>query len=80
LYQFSEISFLGAAVFITAVDLFCGGEVIFLSDVGLEEKARELKREYEREWRRKNPEKVKQYNRNRWLKKAKQQLDSMTEE
>lgn len=51
-----------------------------MSDVGLEEKARELKREYEREWRRKNPEKVKQYNRNRWLKKAKQQLDSMTEE
>lgn len=34
--------------------------------------ALELKRAYEREWRAKNKDKVKQYNQNYWQKKAEQ--------
>ena len=34
------------------------------------EKASELRRRYQREWRRKNKEKVAEYNRNYWMKKA----------
>ena len=36
------------------------------------EKASELRRRYQREWRRKNKEKVAEYNRNYWMKKAKE--------
>jgi len=38
-----------------------------------EDLARELQRDYLREWRRKNPEKVKQYNRDYWLRKVEKQ-------
>ena len=34
--------------------------------------ARELNREYQRKWRAKNKDKVKQYNQNYWQKKAEQ--------
>lgn len=34
--------------------------------------ARKLQREYLREWRRKNPDRVKEYNSNYWKKKAEQ--------
>ena len=33
-------------------------------------KAAELRREYQRQWRRKNPEKVKKYNKDYWMRKA----------
>ena len=36
------------------------------------EKANELRRRYQREWRRKNKEKVAEYNHNYWMKKAKE--------
>ena len=39
---------------------------------GNESVAAELRREYQREWRRKNKEKVAEYNRNYWMKKAKE--------
>lgn len=34
--------------------------------------AAELRREYHREWRKKNKDKVAEYNRNYWMKKAKE--------
>ena len=37
-----------------------------------EEKARELRKKYYKEWRKKNKEKVKQYMKNYWEKKAKE--------
>lgn len=37
-----------------------------------QEKANELRRKYQREWRRKNKEKVAEYNERYWLKKAKE--------
>lgn len=40
--------------------------------MNLEEKAKELQREYMREWRQRNKDKVKQYRERYWLKKAKQ--------
>ena len=39
---------------------------------GNESVAAELRREYQREWRRKNKEKVAEYNHNYWMKKAKE--------
>ena len=36
------------------------------------QKAREMRNAYYREWRKRNPEKVKQYQENYWLKKAKE--------
>ena len=39
---------------------------------GNESVAAELRREYQREWRRKNKEKVAEYNHNYWIKKAKE--------
>lgn len=44
--------------------------------------AHELQANYLREWRRKNPEKVKQYNRDYWIRKAeqaKQEVESNAE-
>lgn len=41
-----------------------------------EEVAKELQREYLKEWRMKNKMKVIQYQRNYWLKKAKEQIDN----
>ncbi len=40
----------------------------------LEELAREKQREYLREWRRNNPDKVKEYNKRYWRKKALEML------
>lgn len=36
----------------------------------MEERARELQRQYLREWRKKNKDKMQQYRKNYWLKKA----------
>ena len=41
-----------------------------MSKETMEAKAEEIRRAYYREWRAKNKDKVKAYNRNRWLKKA----------
>ena len=38
--------------------------------VKLLEKARQAKNEYQRQWRKKNPEKVRQYQENYWVKKV----------
>ena len=35
---------------------------------------RELRRKYLREWRKRNPEKVRQYNRDYWIRRAKKAL------
>lgn len=43
-----------------------------------EEKALELKREYNRNYRKKHPEKNKQYQRNYWLRKAEKALEAET--
>lgn len=40
----------------------------------LEEAAKEERLKYYREWRRKNPDKVKQHNKNYWLKRAEKKL------
>ncbi len=44
------------------------------TDEQLEELAREKQREYLREWRKKNPDKVKEYNKRYWRKKALEML------
>jgi|HigsolmetaGSP11D_1036233.scaffolds.fasta_scaffold00512_8 hypothetical protein len=44
----------------------------------MEEKAREIRNQYYRDWRKKNPDKVRQYNQKRWLKKAQKELESQT--
>ena len=36
----------------------------------VEERAKEMQRQYLREWRRKNKDKMQQYRKNYWLKKA----------
>lgn len=43
-----------------------------------EERAAEMRREYLQSWRKKNPEKVKQYNRKYWLRKAEKQSEGMS--
>lgn len=45
-------------------------ELINLTDAELEELARKKRNEYHRNWRKNNPDKVKQYNQNYWLKRA----------
>jgi len=45
-----------------------------LTDEQLEELAREKQREYLREWRKRNPDKVKEYNKRYWRKKALEML------
>lgn len=45
-------------------------EVKFLIDTAQSERARELQREYLKEWRKKNKEKVKAYNQAYWERKA----------
>ena len=42
--------------------------------ITIEEQAKKSRAEYQREWRKKNKDKLKQYNINYWLKKAKEQL------
>lgn len=41
----------------------------------MEQKARELQREYQRQWRKKNPDKVREKNRRYWEKKAREQAE-----
>lgn len=45
-----------------------------IDDLVLEEKARELKREYMRSWNEKNKNKNSEYQRNYWIRKAEQEL------
>lgn len=45
-----------------------------LTDEQLEELAREKQREYQRGWRRNNPDKVREYNQRYWRKKALEML------
>jgi hypothetical protein len=45
-----------------------------LTDKEIQELAREKQREYLREWRRNNPDKVKEYNQRYWRKKALEML------
>ena len=45
-----------------------------LTDEQLEELAREKQREYLREWRKKNPDKVKEYNQRYWRRRALREL------
>ena len=45
-----------------------------LTDKEIQELAREKQREYLREWRKKNPDKVKEYNQRYWRKKALEML------
>ena len=42
-----------------------------ITESKIEETARQLKLEYDRAYRKAHPEKQRQYNKNRWLKKAK---------
>ena len=51
-----------------------------LTDEQLEELAREKQREYQREWRMKNPDKVKEYNKRYWRKKALEMLKEQQED
>ena len=50
-----------------------------LTDEQLEELAREKQREYLREWRKKNPDKVREYNKRYWKKKALEMLKEQQE-
>lgn len=45
-----------------------------LTDKELQEKARELRNEYQRNWRKENQEKIKEYNQRYWERKAKEEL------
>lgn len=45
-----------------------------------QEAIREAQREYFREWRKKNKDKVRQHNRNYWEKKARQRLEAKNEQ
>ena len=45
-----------------------------LTDKQLEELAKEKQREYQREWRKKNPDKVKEYNKSYWERRALREL------
>ena len=45
-----------------------------LTDKELQEKARELRNEYQRNWRKKNQEKIREYNQRYWERKAKEEL------
>jgi len=45
-----------------------------LTDEQIKELARELQREYLRLWRKRNPEKIKEYNQRYWRKKALEML------
>lgn len=46
----------------------------------LEELAREIQREYLREWRKRNPDKVREYNKRYWRKKALEMLKEQQED
>ncbi len=46
----------------------------------LEQKAREAQRDYQRQWRKRNPDKVREKNRRYWEKKAQQQAEKGVDE
>ena len=48
-----------------------------LTDKQLEELAREKKREYQKAWRKKNPDKVKEYNQRYWRRRALRELKEL---
>ncbi len=45
-----------------------------LTDKQLEELAKEKQREYQRKWREENPDKVREYNKRYWRRKALEEL------
>lgn len=45
-----------------------------LTDKEIQELAREKQREYQREWRKRNPEKIKEYNQRYWIRRALREL------
>lgn len=47
-----------------------------MDDKKLEAAAREEKREYFRQWRRNNPDKVRKHNENYWRKRAEKRLEA----
>ena len=51
-------------------------EVNSMDDKKLEAAAQEEKREYFRQWRKNNPDKVKKHNENYWRKRAEMRLES----
>jgi hypothetical protein len=51
-------------------------EVNSMDDRKLEAAAREEKREYFRQWRRNNPDKVRKHNENYWRKRAEKRLEA----
>lgn len=50
-----------------------------LTDKEIQELAREKQREYLREWRKRNPDKVREYNKRYWKKKALEMLKEQQE-
>lgn len=48
--------------------------------MSMENQVREARNAYAREWRAKNRDKIKQYNRNYWLKKAEKNEQEVTKE
>lgn len=46
----------------------------------LDERAAALRRQYIREWRKRNPEKVRQYNQDYWIRRAERETALVTEE
>jgi len=51
-----------------------GNNMKKLTDEQIKELAREKQREYLREWRKRNPDKIKEYNQRYWRKKALEML------
>ena len=51
-----------------------GGCMKELTDEQLQELAKKIRREYQREWRKKNPDKVSEYNKRYWRRKALEML------
>ena len=45
-----------------------------LTDEQIHELAKKIRREYQREWRKKNPDKVKEYNQRYWRRRALREL------
>lgn len=57
-----------------------GDDMKKLTDEQLEELAREKQREYHREWQRKNRDKVREYQKRYWIKKALEDLKGEAEQ
>lgn len=48
---------------------------VILIDKEILKRASELRREYYKEWRKKNPTKATEYNQNHWIKKARNEME-----